>query len=247
MKSLLVTLLLCLASVYGFIELYQAKAPIVVIKELKKSTVTLSEVKVYMRRGASDNWSEVNFKKGHGSSDSSRYTNDEDDVKVEMAIYESPTKDWHSLTTVSAKHYISKMSHSGSKMNFLWTSTNAGYYMFLFRLVSELEDDPNIEIGLDVVTYEGRPEDPSIYSHADSQIRNKDKRIRDCINISKEILQLQEKDRMDEMEYTQATNGIFRVIVWSVFLKIVVFITSFLWINRKIQNFYLEKKIVVKY
>ncbi|KAI5174943.1 hypothetical protein NEFER01_0708 [Nematocida sp. LUAm1] len=240
-------LLAIIAQAYGFIEVYLPKTPIVVLKELKKSTVTLSEVKLYTRRNVDDSWKEMKGIDNRIESDMHMYSSDEDGMKVEMSVYEAPDDSWISLTSVGVSQYVSKMSHFGSKVNFLWTSGKAGHYMFLFRIVHDKHHNTGaMEVGMNVVTYEGRPEDPSIYSHTDSQIRNKEKRIAECINISKEILELQDIDRMDENKYTQVTNGIFRAIIWTVFLKIVVFIGSFLFINRKIQQFYVEKKIVIK-
>lgn len=243
--KVIVLLLAAVSAASGFIEKYESKAPIVVIKELKKSTVTLSEVKVYHRSSSEQPW--IEMKGGEHSmesSESKEYFSEDEGVKVEMAIYESPNKEWAGLTTVGVTQYISKMVHFGSKVNFLWTSSNNGYFMFLFRVVSEIPD--GMEIGLDVITYEGRPEDPSIYSHADSQIKNKNKRITECMNISKEIVELQEMDKMEDGKYRKITKSIFKVIVLTVFLKIFVFIGSLLVINRKIQKFYIEKKIISK-
>ncbi|KAI5191638.1 hypothetical protein NECID01_1549 [Nematocida sp. AWRm77] len=232
-----------LGSVLGFIEQYIPSSPIVVIKELKKSTVTLSDVKVYLRYSSTEPWIEVHHDAEHDESSTMAFDAQDLGVQVEMSVYEAPKKDWHSLTRVGSEQYVSKMTQTGSKVNFLWTSSSVGYYMFLFR-VAPLNTNRQVEIGLDVITYEGRPEDPSIYSHTDSQIKNKEKRMLECFTVSKEIQELQDLDKMEEGAYTKVTNGIFRIVVLTVFLKIVVFIGSFMVINRKIQDFYVAKKIV---
>lgn len=241
MKRVLAVVAL-LGGVFGFIEQYLPNTPIVVIKELKKSTVTLSDVKVYLRPNSAEPWVEMRPDSPADDSSTMRFSDGEADVQVEMAVYESPSKDWHSLTKIGIDSHVCKMAQTGAKVNFLWTSSATGYFMFLFRVAEHLAK--GMEIGLDVVTYEGRPEDPSIYSHTDSQIRNKEKRLTECINVSKEILELQDLDKIDEGVYTTVTNGIFRIVVLTVFLKIAMFIGSFLVINRKIQEFYVAKKIV---
>ncbi|KAI5180172.1 hypothetical protein NEOKW01_0501 [Nematocida sp. AWRm80] len=244
MKIILVAVVIAvyLGSIRGYIEQYVSNSPIVIVKDLKKSTVTLSEVKVYLRRDSSEPWIEAG---SMYKDESDNFGEEGADFKVEMGVYESPTGEWHGLTKVGADEYISKSEQHGSKVNFLWTATNNSIFMFLFRVYLD-ESHKNMQVGLDAITYEGRPEDPSIYSHTDSQIRNKEKRISECINVSKEILELQELDQLDENNYTKVTNGIFKVIVLTVFLKIVVFVGSFIVINRKIQEFYYAKKIVVK-
>ncbi|KAI5160583.1 hypothetical protein NEAUS03_1231 [Nematocida ausubeli] len=243
MKGLVI--LVMLGAIYGFIEQYKPNSPIIIIKELKKSTVTLSDAKVYLRKNDSSKWMEP--KEFYSmDEDASSTMSDEHyrDIRVEMAVFESPSKDWKALTKVGVDVYTSKNTQHGSKVNFLWTSTHENYHMFLFRVY--IDPNPNVEIGIDVVTYEGRPEDPSIYSHTDSQIKNKEKRIAECINVSKEILDLQEIDKTDEQQYKKLSGEIFKIILLAVFLKIGVFIGSFLFINKKIQKFYIDKKIVVK-
>lgn len=243
-----IVLLVLVSAVYGFIEQYKQNAPIIVIKELKRSTVTLSDAKVYLRAHNSEKWLEpkefLHREDEHISTSSSAGFHNGQEIRVEMSVFESPTREWKSLTKIGVEEYSSKNLQKGSKVNFLWTSTSENYHMFLFRVF--VDAMPGVEIGIDVVTYEGRPEDPSIYSHTDSQIRNKEKRIAECINVSKEILDLQELDRIDEQKYKNLTDGIFKVILLAVFLKIGVFIGSFLFINMKIQQFYIDKKIVVK-
>ncbi|KAI5192806.1 hypothetical protein NEMIN01_2229 [Nematocida minor] len=237
--------LLMLSAIYGFIEQYKPNAPIIVVKELKNATVTLSDVKVYLRSNENEKWAEPKDYFNRMDNDSTYSSSDyHREIRAEMSVFESPTREWKSLTKVGVDAYTSKNTQQGHKVNFLWTSTNENYYMFLFRVF--LDPNPGVEVGIDVVTYEGRPEDPSIYSHTDSQIRNKEKRIAECINVSKEILDLQDLDKTDEQKYKKLTDGIFQVILLAVFLKIGVFIGSFLFINRKIQQFYIDKKIVVK-
>ncbi|EIJ87904.1 hypothetical protein NEPAR06_2461 [Nematocida parisii] len=244
MKGVFIAVLL-ISAINGFIEQYKPNSPIIVIKELKKSTVTLSDAKVYLRKDEFSKWMEpkdfYSMSHDYSSSISDDYHRD---IKVEMAVFESPSREWKALTKVGVDVYTSKNTQQGSKVNFLWTSAHENYHMFLFRVF--IDPNPNVEVGIEVVIYEGRPEDPSIYSHTDSQIRNKEKRIAECINVSKDILDLQELDRIDEQSYKQLTNGIFKIILLAVFLKIGVFISSFLVINRKIQNFYVDKKIIVK-
>ncbi|KAH9385229.1 uncharacterized protein NEMAJ01_0125 [Nematocida major] len=245
MRSLIV--LVMLGAIYGFIEHYKPNGPIIIVKELKKSTVTLSDAKVYLRANEHEKWVEpkefFSMSDYHLSTSSSDYAGSRD-IKVEMSVFESPTREWKSLTKVGVDAYTSKNTQQGAKVNFLWTSTNENYHMFLFRVF--IDPMPNAEIGIDVITYEGRPEDPSIYSHTDSQIRNKEKRIAECINVSKEILDLQELDKTDEQTYKKLTDSIFKVVILEVFLKIAIFVGSFLYINQKIQKFYIDKKIVVK-
>lgn len=240
-----IVLLGVLSSIYGFIEQYKPNMAAVIVKELKASTVTLSDVKVYVRADSNDKWQDPKEYFQRREMDSSSSSSDyHRDIRVEMSIFSAPTRDWKSLTKVGVDSYISKSTQYGSKVNFLWTSDSENYYMFLFRAF--IEPNVGFDIGIDVVTYEGRPEDPSIYSHTDSQIKNKEKRIAECINVSKEILDLQDLDKLDEEKYTKLSSGIFHVILLAIFLKIGVFIGSFLFINKKIQRFYIDKKIVVR-
>jgi len=244
MKGVFIVGIGLIGCVFGFIEQYQPQAPIVIVKELKKSTVTLSVAKVYVRHNSGEEWEELKGNENFGEESSSmRFSDENGDVAVEMAVYEAPTKEWVSLTKVGVDSHISKIVQHGSKVNFLWTSSSTGYYMFLFRVLSDYPKK-GMEVGLDVVTYEGRPEDPSIYSHTDSQMRNKEKRLAECINVSREIIELQELDRMDEEVYRKEVDKILQVIILAVVLKITVFIGSFSIINRKIQDFYVAKRIV---
>jgi len=229
-------------TVHAFIEVCVPKAPIVVIKELKAMTVTLSDVKLYTRTSSTEPWTELKHAREDESS-TMEFTDADEGVRVEMTVYESPTKEWTALTKIGVDAHVSKMAQYGSKVNFVWTSTDVGYYMFLFRVVSD-HNKRGIEIGMDVVTYEGRPEDTSIYSHTDSQIRNKEKRLEECVKVSREILGLQDLDKMEEGVYAKVTRTIFKVVLMTVMMKVVCFAGSFIVINNKIQKFYTTKKIV---
>lgn len=229
----------------ALVELYLPSSPVAIIKELKKSTVTLMEVKVYIRQNPNSLWEEAWKAEGRADSDDSDmdYAKEERDVKVEMMGLLSKDRTWKSLTSQGHDNYCIKNVQYGSKVNFFWTTLEQGYHMFMFKVFSENMRD-NEQIGVDVAFYEGRPEDPSIYSHVDSQVKHKEKRLFECISISKEIIELQNLDHQDEEEFADMANSIFRIIVFSVFLKLGVFAGSFFFINKKIHQFYVSKKII---
>lgn len=237
------------------IETYAPEKPIAVFKEMSKSTVSLADVTVYVRQSADSPWETVKQANAHrfGNSDDTTYIEDmeyEKDIRVEMTSYYSEDRSWQSLAERMAKlatddseDYAMRNTHIGPKANFFWTTHDQGYHMFVFKVFSNNLSNRE-EVGLDVSFYDGRPEDPSIYSQVDSQMKSKEKRIFECINVSKEIMDLQRMDHLDEEEYNAVSSGIFNIIVFSVFLKLLVFVGSFYYINRKIHEFYVTKKII---
>lgn len=243
LMNILLLLVALVPQVFAFIEPYQDSMPIVILKDLKKSTVTLSDVKVFLRRSPEHPWLEMEQSEDESDSNMMHFENNETRLGVELLIYESPTKEWTALTKVGVNKHTANLKHQKSSTTFLWTVKDMGMYMFLYKVVGAAK---GMEVGLEIVIYEGRPEDPSIYSHTDSQIRIKEKRIGECISVAKEIVELQDLDQHEEVEYTKATNAIFRAVLFTVFLKVAVFAGSFVFINRKIQKFYIDKKIVVK-
>jgi hypothetical protein len=228
---------------HTLIEPYIPPNPITIIKELKKSTVVLMEAKVYLRGSKDSEWRELQRASGAADDQSEEYLQEERDIKIELTGIHSKDRTWQSLVGHALDNYATKNAQFGSRVNFFWTSLEQGYHMFTFRVFSE-SMSPGEELGLELALYEGRPEDPSIYSHVDSQMKYKRGRLVQCINMSRDIVELQNLDQQDEEEFARISNSIFKIIVFSVFLKVVVFTGSFFYINKKIHDFYVSKKII---
>jgi hypothetical protein len=208
------------------IRILKEDVPVRCVRELLRSTVVLIETQVYRRRGEDQPFQEV----GDG----------EEDIEINLSIFAANEKDWTKI--YSNGTFIAEYVRAGGKNSFFFTASASTYFLFQFSGSLPERD----EYGLGVRIYEGKQNDPRIVSQADTQIKDLEAKISRAIGFTKQISDIQRMDMEDEEEYKTLFSNISSLIFYSILLKIFVFFTTFFYFNRKIREFYVSKRIVVK-
>lgn len=190
-------------------------------------TVVLMETELMFRKSEFDTWQPIP---------------DYDLSKTNVDIYASQDNGWQEIETNGK--LVAEYERKGRKNSFFFTAGDSQYYLFEFS--SDMKAQNQYMYGIKTQIYEGRQKDPRIISQTDNQIAELSKYIEQGIEYTKLISDVQKLDSIATMEYKKTTKSISNIVLWAIMLKLVVFYCMFYYFNKKLRDFYVQKKIVKK-
>lgn len=204
--------------------------PIIEYKQLPDKTVVLIEVQIYIKT-FNNTW---------------QVMNKNDPFKYDLVVENAADRDWTKLSKGGV--FNAEFIANYAKNTFFFTSANDSMHRFSFHFdpsnFNKNNYNQNGTYGAEIKIYEGRANNPQAISQMDSTIRELDRQIKFAISACKEIDNVLKFDSLDEMAYDNVIAQSARIIIFSIFLKIVATTIIMMYLNRRLKQFYITNKIV---
>ncbi|KAM0678220.1 hypothetical protein BDAP_001235 [Binucleata daphniae] len=216
-------LLFFIPNIYSLIRPLDKDGHVRFTNNLLAKTVMLIETELMYRQSINHPWQTVP---------------EYDQSKTNVDIYSSQDNDWQEVE--SNGKLVAEYERKGPKNSFFFTAGDSKYYLIEFSSDTKSQ----YMYGIKTQIYEGRQKDPRIISQTDNQIAELSKHMEQGIEYTKLISDVQKLDSIATYEYKQITKSISNLVLVAILLKLLVFYCMFYYFNKKLRDFYVQKKIV---
>lgn len=212
-----------LSSLHALISPLDSNGSARFTNNLLSKTVILIETELMYRQSPSHPWQVVP---------------EYDQSQTNVDIFCSLDNDWQEVESNGS--LVAEYKRNGPKNSFFFTASDSKYYLIEFSVDTKSQ----YNYGIKTQIYEGRQKDPRIISQTDNQIAELSKHMEQGIEYTKLISDIQKLDSIATVAYKEITQNISNLVLIAILLKLVVFYCMFYYFNKKLRDFYVQKKIV---
>lgn len=217
-------LLALILNIHSLIVPLGVDKPARFINNILAKTVVLLEAELLYRESEMHDWTQVA---------------DPDSAAFNLDIYISNSKDWKDIYTNAT--LVSENIRTGVKNSFFFTAPQSNYYLYELYTTHELKTG---QYGIQTLIHEGQAGVATIKSMVDNRMKETEYHVREATEKAHHISDILKLDLQVDEEYRKVVSSIEYIIFIAIFMKIGVCFCMFGYYNKKLQEFYVSKKIV---